>query len=125
MGNHHRFAVLPLFALLGGLAGQGLVLAQEVLQTPAVPSPALANNPLQARPLDAQRLGGQRGGTDTFNDMSLRGVVADNRAVNVSTGGNLVSQGALSGMSGVPMLVQNTGNNVLIQSATIINVQLK
>ncbi|QPF76576.1 hypothetical protein G8A07_12445 [Roseateles sp. DAIF2] len=80
---------------------------------------------MQARPLDAQRLGGQRGGTDTFNDMSLRGVVADNRAVNVSTGGNLVSQGALSGMSGVPMLVQNTGNNVLIQSATIINVQLK
>ena len=80
---------------------------------------------LMARPLDARQLGGQRGGSDVFSDMTLRGVVADNRAINAVTGGNVVSQGALAGMSGVPMLVQNTGNNVLIQNATIINLQLK
>lgn len=130
MHIHHRLAVLPCIALLGVLTASRAALADEVSRPVGaaaqpdvtVPSPS---KPLAARPLDAGRLGGQRGGTDVFNDMTLRGVVADNRAINVSTGGNLVSQGALAGMSGVPMLVQNTGNNVLIQSATIINVQLK
>lgn len=84
------------------------------------------SNPFNVKPLDVAALGSKRGGSsDVFSDMSLRGVVADNRAINVATGGNLVTQGALAGATGVPMLVQNTGNNVLIQNATIINLQLK
>ena len=57
--------------------------------------------------------------------MKLRGVVADNRAVNVTTGNNAISEGAFANTSGLPMVVQNTGNNVLIQNATIVNVQVK
>ncbi len=77
--------------------------------------------------LDAARLERQRGGASThvFNDMQLDGVVADNRAVDVVTGGNAISTGALSGASGLPLIVQNSGNNVLIQNATIVNVQLR
>ena len=75
--------------------------------------------------LSAQALATRRGGTDVFNDMQLKGVVADNRAINVTTGANQISDGAFAGTSGLPMVVQNTGNNVLIQNATIVNVQVK
>lgn len=81
---------------------------------------------LGGKPIPSQQLAQRRGGSsDVFNDMQLKGVVSDNRAVNVSTGANWVTEGSLAGAVGIPMLVQNTGNNVLIQNATIINLQLK
>ena len=91
--------------------------------SPAVMAPRV--NPFGVVPLDSQVLATQRGGADTWNDMKLNGVVANNQAVNVSTGSNLMTDGALSGAAGVPMVIQNSGNNVLIQNATIVNVQMK
>ena len=38
---------------------------------------------------------------------------------------NTVSSGAFAGTAGLPMVIQNSGNNVLIQNATIVNVQIK
>jgi hypothetical protein len=93
-------------------------------QASVVATPARAN-PLGTRPVELKILARKRGGADVVNDSQLRGVVADNRAVNVTTGNNIVSDGAFSGMSGMPLLVQNSGNNVLIQNATIVNVQVK
>jgi hypothetical protein len=66
-----------------------------------------------------------RGGTDTRNDMKLDGVVTGNSATNVNTGTNVIDSGAFSNMSGIPVVIQNSGANVLIQSATIINLQFK
>ena len=43
----------------------------------------------------------------------------------LATGSNVIADGAFSGASGLPMVIQNSGNNVLIQSATIVNVQLQ
>ena len=80
-------------------------------------------NPLGAKALDSNSLAKRRGGTG-LSDMKLSGVVADNRAINVTTGSNLVTEGAFTNASGLPMLIQNTGNNVLIQNATIVNVQV-
>ena len=80
-------------------------------------------NPLGAKALDSNSLAKRRGGTG-LSDMKLNGVVADNRAINVTTGSNLVTEGAFTNASGLPMLIQNTGNNVLIQNATIVNVQV-
>lgn len=82
-------------------------------------------NPLGLKPVDAKTLAAKRGGADVVNDMLLKGVVADNRASNVTTGSNAISDGSFSGMVGLPLVVQNTGNGVLIQNATIINVQVK
>jgi hypothetical protein len=90
----------------------------------AVPLPARANA-FGMMPLDAKALAKRRGGADSLSDMQLKGVVSDNRAVNVTTGSNTISDGAFQGMSGLPMVVQNSGNNVLIQNATIVNVQVK
>jgi hypothetical protein len=77
------------------------------------------------KPVDLKVLARKRGGADVINDMQLKGVVADNRAINVTTGNNFITDGAFANTSGVPLIVQNTGNNVLIQNATIVNVQVK
>jgi hypothetical protein len=77
-------------------------------------------------PLSESALGDLRGGTDTtVNDMRLSGETASNTAINVSTGSNAVSSGAFSAMSGIPVVIQNTGANVLIQNAVILNLQVQ
>ena len=88
-------------------------------------SPKARTNPLGLKPIDSTSLAKRRGGAEGISEMHPKGVVADNRAVNVSTGNNVISDSAFQGSSGLPMVVQNTGNNVLIQNATIVNVQLK
>jgi hypothetical protein len=92
---------------------------------PEAEPPVTRPNPLGAKPLDRHALAFKRGGTQVLNDMKLRGVVADNQASNLTTGNNLLSDGAFSGAAGLPMVIQNSGNNVLIQNATIVNVQVK
>jgi hypothetical protein len=74
---------------------------------------------------DLGKLEQSRGGADTRNDMKLDGVVTGNSATNVSTGANTIDTGAFANMSGIPVVIQNSGANVLIQSATIINLQFK
>jgi hypothetical protein len=74
---------------------------------------------------DIGKLEQSRGGADTKNDVKLDGVVTGNSAVNVSTGGNVIDSGAFSNMSGIPVVIQNSGANVLIQSSTVVNVQFK
>lgn len=102
------------------------VLANEPAKEPSPPV-VDAQNPLGAKVLDSVALGKQRGGTDpgTLSNMKLNGVVANNNASNLTTGNNTISDGAFAGINGVPLVVQNSGNNVLIQSATILNVQVK
>lgn len=96
--------------------GNPIIFEKAVIERP---------NPLGVKPVDAKLLAIRRGGADVINDMLLKGVVADNQASNLTTGSNVVSDGSFSGMVGLPLLVQNTGNGVLIQNATIINVQVK
>jgi hypothetical protein len=51
--------------------------------------------------------------------------VANNSATNVVTGSNVIDAGSFANMSGIPVVIQNSGANVLIQNATIINLQFK
>ena len=71
---------------------------------------------------DLARLTGKADGAPSA---ALDGVVGTNAAVNVSTGSNLITNGAFSNMSGLPVVIQNSGANVLIQNATVINLQLR
>lgn len=82
-------------------------------------------NPLGVKPVDTRALNARRGKADVVNDMLLKGVVADNKASNLTTGNNVIADGSFTGMVGLPLVVQNSGNGVLIQNATIINVQVK
>ena len=79
-------------------------------------------------PLADTELAALRGGTDTthvFNDMRLHGTTSDNSAVHVRTGNNTITDGALGDVMGIPVVIQNTGANVLIQNAVIVNVQMR
>lgn len=109
----------------------------DVVATPSAEALALASspivsafeivrrNPFGSKPLAAAALAQRRGGNQVFNDNQLKGVVADNKASNLTTGMNVISDGAFAGSVGLPTVIQNSGNNVLIQNATIVNVQLK
>jgi hypothetical protein len=99
---------------------------QNPAEPPAqLPLPAAKPVLFRGKLLDDGSLADSRGGAQ-ISDMKLRGVVADNEAVNIGmTGTNVISEGAFSNSSGVPMVIQNSGNNVLIQNATIVNVEVK
>ena len=60
-----------------------------------------------------------------INDQDLNGTVSDNTAIGNNTGHNTISGDAFSGAAGFISSVQNSGNNVLIQNATIINVAVE
>jgi hypothetical protein len=76
-------------------------------------------------PVSIAALARQRGGSDlVVNDMQLSGYVTGNSAVNVATGTNTIGSSAFSGASGLPMVIQNSGANVLIQNAVILNLQI-
>lgn len=93
---------------------------------PAVPGAATARrNPFGSKPMPAAALATKRGGDRVFNDAQLKGVVSDNQASNLTTGMNVISDGAFTGAAGLSTVIQNSGNNVLIQNATIVNLQLK
>jgi hypothetical protein len=79
-----------------------------------------------AAPLPNHFLESARGGFEVVhNDLQLRGMVAQNSASNIRSGNNIISEGSFANASGMPMVVQNSGSNVLIQNATIVNVQMQ
>jgi hypothetical protein len=55
----------------------------------------------------------------------LEGSLSQDRATNTVSGGNVIQSGAFANASGLPTVIQNSGNNVLIQNSTIVNVQFK
>ncbi|NMM11558.1 MAG: hypothetical protein HHJ16_14960 [Polaromonas sp.] len=114
-----------------GLACAALVIAlpaQVTAQTSPVPPSAVAANSHGDwfdKPVETASLDGYRGGSDLVqNDMQLTGTTANNTAVNLATGNNSISAGAFSNMSGIPLVIQNSGANVLIQNAVILHLQM-
>lgn len=98
----------------------------DAVAVDAMQSEVQAQNPFGSQQiLDDKALDARRGGTEVINDMQLNGIVSDNQAYNLVTGGNSITDGAFAGSSGMPMVIQNSGNNVLIQNATIVNVQVQ
>jgi hypothetical protein len=84
-----------------------------------------------AKTLDAAELGEQRAQAKLEIDKltliapQQNGVVAGNSTVNTTTGANSIGDTAFAGASGIVNTIQNTGNNVLIQSSTVVNVALQ
>ncbi|MDC8760968.1 hypothetical protein [Janthinobacterium fluminis] len=72
------------------------------------------------------RLEYARGGADTVsNEARLSALVGGNAASNVRTGSNIIDGAAFTNVAGIPVVIQNSGANVLIQNATIVNLQLR
>ena len=94
----------------------------------AVVSPEItARINLGVAAMSSDELDIQRGGADTqvLNKSTLNGVVSDNQVNSLNTGSNLVTEGSFAGTSGFATVIQNSGNNVLIQNSTIINLHLQ
>ena len=81
------------------------------------------------RPLATIQLESQRGGTDagpvTINANVLNAKLFDNTATDNVTGANTIAGGAFAGANGLPIVIQNSGNNVIIQSGTVLNLTMK
>ncbi|MGX4642520.1 hypothetical protein [Massilia sp. SYSU DXS3249] len=102
--------------------------SRELRTLPAVQTraPVLAIGGAAVEAVDLEQLEHERGRADTVvNDTKLNGDVANNSAVNVQTGSNTIDAGSFANMSGIPVVIQNSGANVLIQNATVINLQFQ
>ncbi|WP_423839856.1 carbon storage regulator [Vibrio mytili] len=60
-----------------------------------------------------------------YADSDIHGISSDNIASNTVSGNNILSPGAFAESSGLSSVIQNTGNNVLIQNSTVVNLTLK
>jgi hypothetical protein len=72
--------------------------------------------------LDASQLNEHRGGDIQVGKNTLTGAVSDDVAYKVVTGSNSINDGSFSNTNGLSTVIQNTGANVLIQNATVLNV---
>jgi hypothetical protein len=85
-------------------------------------------------PVSTDRLAGQRGGAETLtmnleeisNEINENARLSGNRmGSNITTGANRISGGSFAGSSGISSVIQNTGNNVIIQDSTLVNITMK
>jgi hypothetical protein len=125
-----RGSVLAAMICLSGGAWANEVVSDEVLPAiePAVQAPVAVLESDETSSwgvaVSVAKLEAYRGGFDLVkNDMQLSGSVANNSTYNVVSGSNLITQGSFANANGFPTVVQNSGSNVLIQNATIINLQ--
>ncbi len=110
-----RHVRVLLLALTGMAAMAGNAAAQDEAVSAASFGTALAS----------EQLADFRGGSElASSEMRLAGTTAENSATNVVTGANSISAGSFAHMSGIPVVIQNSGANVLIQNATIVNLHL-
>jgi hypothetical protein len=93
-------------------------------------------------PLSGNDLGGQNGRKDITIDQSTNidigdvdihltdakvgGYLTGNFMVEGSTNGaNIITEGAFAGTSGIATVIQNSGNQVILQTQTILDVTMK
>ncbi|CAB3787273.1 hypothetical protein [Pararobbsia alpina] len=118
-------AIVPLLVGLSGPAAHAQTLPDVTSSDATSENRPEAPNDIGIA-LSATALDELRGASGLVqNDMELNGTVANTRAVQVVTGNNAISEGSFSNASGLPTVIQNTGANVLIQNATIVNVQFQ
>jgi hypothetical protein len=90
-----------------------------------VPDTKDTGDPLTADVLGDADLANQRGGSEAhLNQNNATGTVSGNVASQLNTGSNTISESAFSNTNGIPIVIQNSGNNVLIQNSTILNLTL-
>ena len=82
-------------------------------------------NPIPTAQLEAQRGGTDLGPQIIINRNDLKAKLYDNVAVDNVTGNNSINGNAFAGASGLPIVMQNSGNNVIMQNATILNLTMK
>lgn len=126
--------IAPPVAVSVNLLSQDTSLQGSVTEAPTSVAPASATQAVLASnqfgtAADLASLDNERGGAEAasspFGGIVTGGTLNNNRAADVVTGSNAIREGSFANASGIPVVIQNTGANVLIQNATIVNVQLR
>ena len=110
------------FSTMGSVLG--LCVGMAYAGSPETKSLSSWGNPIPASQLESQR-GGTDTGPLTINANILKAKLYDNAAVDNVTGNNSINGNAFAGASGLPIVIQNSGNNVIIQSGTVLNLTMK
>jgi len=139
MRHRTRYLVTVLVAVFGGF-----LMVQGALAEPLPASPAVQGDPQSVPEIgsamssqDLEGLDG-RNGVDIdikdvnaiFSDVDNKGFLGLNsfevkNSSTSTTGGNSIDGYAFSGMNGIGTVIQNSGNQVLIQNATVVDVIVK
>lgn len=129
--KYHTMVWLVCATVLGNLSAHANAQTPPIQASTEQAASAPTEQPPNNRPIDFMHpvstgtLAAYRGGASITNsEMTLSGLTAGNTAVNVVTGANTIGMGAFANMSGLPLVVQNSGANVLIQNAVILNLQM-
>ena len=107
---------------------RGILRASVLLGLLCGLSPAMAEQWMNAPSLTDEQLAGASGRQGLamqwqINDTEQNASVADNvLSGNVVTGNNNLSDSAFGHMNGIATVIQNTGNQVVIQDSTQINI---
>lgn len=118
-------------------------MVQGALAEPLPASPAVQGDPQRVpeigSALSSEDLGGLNGQKDAgidikdvnaiFSNVDNKGILGNNSIdannSTIATGGNSIGGSAFSGMNGIATVIQNSGNQVLIQNATVVDVIVK
>jgi hypothetical protein len=124
-------SVLAALALFGGALTSQEANAGQTSPVP-VQEQSLTDASGFGQALSAENLGGQSGGSQTtqidelnafFNSATANAAQSDNNITGSTvTGLNEISDGAFAKMNGFATVIQNTGNQVLIENQLIVNV---
>ncbi|MGC1955049.1 MAG: hypothetical protein WA970_21225 [Gammaproteobacteria bacterium] len=118
MPNSRQIGIAA-FAVLAGPLGAPVLMAnpEAVFQNPTL---AAAPHVSQLE-LDAER-GRYKPELAQFNSQELEAVLEDNSAIGTTNGHNTVANQAFTNAQGHLSVIQNSGNNVIIQDTTIYNI---
>ncbi|MEY8214562.1 MAG: hypothetical protein RPR97_08780 [Colwellia sp.] len=73
---------------------------------------------------ELDQIRGLGGVVDVTSNANLGAVLTNNNVNDSVTGYNIIDQGSFNDASGVFSIIQNTGNNVIIQDSTIITITI-
>jgi hypothetical protein len=85
----------------------------------------LFSSAVKAMPEELDIARGREGITDiTLNLQNAQAIIKNSQATNNINGSNRIDGSSFANASGITSVIQNTGNNVIIQDATIISVTI-
>jgi len=138
MRHRTRYLLTVLVVVFGGF-----LMVQGALAESLPASPPVQGDPQRVpeigTAMSSEELGGLNGQKDAgidikdvnaiFSNVDNKGILGNNsiEGTNSSftTGGNSIAGSAFSGMNGIATVIQNSGNQVLIQNATVVDVIVK
>lgn len=114
--------LFPLVALCASFAASPAMAIDPPTVAAAPEAPVEPVRGLGTR-LDPAALDALRGGDSVDNQVDIHGQVDGNSAQNTVSGGNTLGGDAFANASGIAIVIQNSGSNVLIQNGMVVNVQ--